>query len=767
MVILKSVRRMKIKAVSGIMLTLILTSMAFNSISVAKSSDTGYVFEVKVYGHKPFDVLVESNSSLYNFAFRRQSKEISFFIAGPIGSTVGFCNVAIPKALLWLESPSDVWEVLIDGVTPIDLLITGNTTHTMLYFTYTHLTGHTVQIFGSGVAQPLRVHNINTGLDYVTIQEAINAPETRDGHTIEVDRGTYYEHVVVNKTVQLKGVPPRDYVFIDGNGTPGSVVTITVDNVVVVGFKILNSGSQPEDAGIRLDNCQGTIINTNIFMNNSIGISLVNSDNNTLESNEIDYCEYYSIDLRNSHNNVIEYNHMRKHGIQLWESNSNTLYRNEVFKAGYGIGLKGNHNNITSNEFGSNTIGINLQGNRSIIARNIIRSNIQYGIILSGIDNVIYHNNFDNNTKQVWTDSINSWDDGYPSGGNYWSDHPSVDWYSGPNQDVLGSDGIGDTQYVIDAYNRDRYPLMMWPPPVIVVSLYPPTNTVSPDETSTVNVTVADVFISEAPVACNGLYGWECRVTFDPHVINVVNATEGPFLKYTGYETFWPPPKIDNTVGTIDMGAMFQFGVPPPTGAVGGGTLATVTFKAVGQGATALEFKEEIDMELFSVITGTVVPIRKLFPVFVADGIVTVLLDTDGDETPDVTDPDDDNDGVLDIDDAFPLNPTEFIDTDNDEVGNNADTDDDNDGVPDTWETENGLNPLNAADASLDPDNDGLTNLEEYNGGTDPNVPDVKAPPGEGVPLWILGAIAGIAVIGIALGIFFLRRRSIKDQNIE
>lgn len=58
-------------------------------------------------------------------------------------------------------------------------------------------------------------------------------------------------------------------------------------------------------------------------------------------------------------------------------------------------------------------------------------------------------------------------------------------------------------------------------------------------------------------------------------------------------------------------------------------------------------------------------------------------LDTDNDGTPDSSDTDDDNDGVLDGSDAFPLDPTETTDTDGDGTGDNADTDDDNDGVPD------------------------------------------------------------------------------------
>jgi len=75
-------------------------------------------------------------------------------------------------------------------------------------------------------------------------------------------------------------------------------------------------------------------------------------------------------------------------------------------------------------------------------------------------------------------------------------------------------------------------------------------------------------------------------------------------------------------------------------------------------------------------------------------------LDTDGDGTPDDTDLDDDNDGVDDVSDVFPLDPAEDADNDEDGIGDNADTDDDNDGVEDT-------NDAFPQDATEDTDSDG------------------------------------------------------------
>jgi len=82
-------------------------------------------------------------------------------------------------------------------------------------------------------------------------------------------------------------------------------------------------------------------------------------------------------------------------------------------------------------------------------------------VFVRGSGNRICHNNFHSNTHQVDSAaSTNVWDDGYPSGGNYWSDYAGIDLHNGVYQNETDSDWIGDSSFAIDQNNTDRYPLM-------------------------------------------------------------------------------------------------------------------------------------------------------------------------------------------------------------------------------------------------------------------------------------------------------------------
>jgi hypothetical protein len=127
---------------------------------------------------------------------------------------------------------------------------------------------------------------------------------------------------------------------------------------------------------------------------------------------------------------------------------------------GGGINVEGDNCVISHNNISQCFIGIHLKSFNNLICYNNLSTN-SYGIyILSGFGNRIYHNNFVDNANHALTGSGNYWDNGYPSGGNYWSDYRGADEKSGVGQNQIGSDGIGDTAYFIEDNYKDNYPLM-------------------------------------------------------------------------------------------------------------------------------------------------------------------------------------------------------------------------------------------------------------------------------------------------------------------
>jgi hypothetical protein len=75
--------------------------------------------------------------------------------------------------------------------------------------------------------------------------------------------------------------------------------------------------------------------------------------------------------------------------------------------------------------------------------------------------------------------------------------------------------------------------------------------------------------------------------------------------------------------------------------------------------------------------------------------------DADGDGQGNVCDLDDDNDGVPDTSDAFPLDPSETLDSDGDGIGDNADTDVDGDGYYTAITIDQRLNSLSGWNSSF------------------------------------------------------------------
>ena len=329
--------------------------------------------------------------------------------------------------------------------------------------------------------------------NYTTIQSAIN--DASDGDTVFVfnDSSPYYENIVIDKTLDFIG-ENKETTIIDGCDND-IVVKITYRNVILSGFSIYN-GSNWDGINIRSDNniIQNNIIKSNYngiyigyfdrgfyytFDNNSImDNQIINNNmdgiqtgglNNDIISNDISQNKYYGIEKWGSFSNV-SYNIIcnNGNGLVLCFPGKNNLIHNNIFSncfAGIQLGGWSQFNYIISNQFIENEFGIRstpANNNNYTIKENYFENNT-YGISLGYCWNSkIYHNNFIDNTKNAYDECNNTWDNGYPSGGNFWDD------YNGIDED---GDGIGDTPYLLPGDdNVDRYPLGNFRPDTPIIN---------------------------------------------------------------------------------------------------------------------------------------------------------------------------------------------------------------------------------------------------------------------------------------------------------
>ena len=278
-----------------------------------------------------------------------------------------------------------------------------------------------------------RVHNLNTGLNYTTIHEAIFANETLDGHIIHVDAGTYnVDYTVynwINKSVSLVGDGRENTTLIATAPVP--IFYVTSDHVNISGFTMRNGtcGVEAEANYVHIANCN--------ISGNGAGISMR-------------YSGYPGHQLVGEiiEGNILMNNSGGAIGLQ---ANNSIIRRNLISGNGRGgIGLVPGmslEELATGNLVYENTIENNGQGTHP-------------GLIVGGYNNTIFLNNFLNNynylNNAMQAESAfgtNAWDGRLNPGdllwgGNFWSDYNETNKY-----------GMGVVPYVIDSDNVDHYPL--------------------------------------------------------------------------------------------------------------------------------------------------------------------------------------------------------------------------------------------------------------------------------------------------------------------
>ncbi|MCK4443816.1 MAG: right-handed parallel beta-helix repeat-containing protein, partial [Thermoplasmata archaeon] len=191
-------------------------------------------------------------------------------------------------------------------------------------------------------------------------------------------------------------------------------------------------------------------------------------DNNNIFNNTANYNNWDGILLVSCADATVTGNTLSNNvgGIGLESSTKATISGNNLSNNGFGISLLFSSTNATisgNNMSSNNWDGILLVSSAdATVTGNTLSDNAGGISLVSSVNIRVHHNNLVSNLVQAYDDgeSQNTWDDDYPSGGNYWSDYTGTDQLYGPLQNVTGSDGIGDSPYVIDFDSRDRYPLI-------------------------------------------------------------------------------------------------------------------------------------------------------------------------------------------------------------------------------------------------------------------------------------------------------------------
>ena len=350
--------------------------------------------------------------------------------------------------------------------------------------------------------------NNNVSNNYIGIA-VINRGSTEDYLT--------YNNTIENNTIFNNSIPKvngsddtlRGGILIGGilNGTSNDTLknNSLIDNEIGIRIKNSNDLTITENSvvssntyGLLLINSSNCDINNNYIYgcagNGSsgevfgIGIIMVESSNNNISSNNVSE-NWNGIFLIDSSQNILDNNIANNNiyapvasdvgppntGFYLENSSDNTFIKNTANNNNYGMFLSNSDYNTLINNTANNNTGI--EGDEIYLSGGILltdssqntlsgntASNNDYGVyLISFSSNILYHNNLVDNTvdNAYDTSGNNQWDNAYPSGGNYWSDYSGGDQFTGPNQNLLGSDGIGDVPYDITGSGaQDEYPLM-------------------------------------------------------------------------------------------------------------------------------------------------------------------------------------------------------------------------------------------------------------------------------------------------------------------
>ncbi|MEM2538456.1 MAG: NosD domain-containing protein, partial [Candidatus Methanomethylicia archaeon] len=253
---------------------------------------------------------------------------------------------------------------------------------------------------------------------FKTISEAVKVAS--NGDTVFVKAGVYKEQLIIDKMLTIHGENWEETI-IETNGSIDAVI-ILANNVNIRGFTIRNYGRPTYSNGIRLINASNCVIEGNLIEGKFIGIKLENGSRGNIVRNNVIKNNQYGIFLIRAIENIIFNNLITNNcwnGIELAWSNYNVFEANDI---------------VNNGGFG-----------------------IEIPIYTPSFGNIIFHNNFINNslqnfiTKHASDFFNNNWF--FNDEGNFWDDCAFYD---------NNRDAVGDVMYPVNQELGiyDKCPLM-------------------------------------------------------------------------------------------------------------------------------------------------------------------------------------------------------------------------------------------------------------------------------------------------------------------
>ncbi|HUW48600.1 MAG TPA: NosD domain-containing protein, partial [Patescibacteria group bacterium] len=147
--------------------------------------------------------------------------------------------------------------------------------------------GEPALLWMEGTSQPYKIRFAKVLLSIVpnifpTIQEAIN--NASDGDTILVLNGTYYENVVVNKSVSIIG-ESRGTAIIDGNNSAKPVMWVKASNVSIAELCLRSASGGGQ--GILVQDSLNIVITHNLVYSTTFGVNVQGCSNTTISGNNL------------------------------------------------------------------------------------------------------------------------------------------------------------------------------------------------------------------------------------------------------------------------------------------------------------------------------------------------------------------------------------------------------------------------------------------------------------------------------------------------